>query len=139
MFLGQVKIRKGAAAINGVMVPDASTLATLLRGNRRTELRAAMEDAALMKDILEELTPEDRLNLAQAKLNSCEDRLLHFALLVGGLATIKLVKSLLAEQGTAVVFRLLASPLFHSSILCRWHSLHHNDLSLDIFLCFQIH
>ena len=71
-----MKTGKGAAAIT-VMEADASTLATFLRGNRRTELRSAMEDAALMKDILEELTPEDRFKLVQAKLNSCEDRLLH--------------------------------------------------------------
>ena len=133
-FLGQLKERKGAAAIIAVMKPDASTLATLLRGNRKTELRAAIEDAALMKDILEELTPEDRLNLAQAKLNSCEDRLLHFALRVGGLATIKLVMSLLAEQGTAVVFSVLKEQNIHGDTALHIAVQMENTEALRVFL-----
>ena len=116
------------------MEAGASTLATLLRGNRRTELRSAMEDAALMKEILEELTPEDRLNLAQATLNSCEDRLLHFALPVGGLATIKLVMSLLAEQGAAVVFTVLKEQNIHGDTALHIAVQTENTEALRIFL-----
>lgn len=102
--------------------------------DERAILRRAVEETVLLREILEGLKPEDRVNLLQARLNSCEDCFLHFALRVGSSDAVKCVLSLISQQGTAVVFLLLKTQNIHGDTAMHIAVQKGNVEALDVML-----
>ena len=88
------------------MAVNSYNLESLLRGERTT-LRKSFEDHKLLKQILDSLTPQDKVDLLQTSLNKCKDGFLHFALRLGQLEAVNIVVTSLLRYGMRAVYLVL--------------------------------